>query len=63
MGDAALRVAGGSSGWQVILTQRETGDRMIGWGFMFRSRVSAVVSLVRVFRCGKIPNPYLVLKT
>lgn len=36
---------------------------MIGWGFMFRSRVSAVVSLVRVFRCGKIPNPYLVLKT
>jgi hypothetical protein len=36
---------------------------MIGWGFMFRSRVSAVVSLVRVFRCGKIPNPHLVLKT
>ena len=32
--------------------QRETGDRMIGWGHLFRSRVSAVGSLGQVFRFG-----------
>ncbi len=40
---------------------------MIGWGCIFRSRVSAVRHLVRVFRfgcrCGEIPDPYLLLKT
>ena len=30
-------------------TQRETGDRMIGWGFILRSRVSAIGYRVRVF--------------
>ena len=61
---------GGGPGWQVAgrcLTQRETGDRMIGWGFIFRSSVSVVGSPVRVFRfgcrCRKIPDPNLVLKT
>jgi hypothetical protein len=40
---------------------------MIGWGYIFRSLVSAVRYLVRVFwfgcRCRKIPNPNQVLKT
>ena len=31
---------------------RETGDRRIGWGHIFRSRVSAIGYLVRVFRFG-----------
>ena len=52
-----FQVAGGSPGWQVAglaAAQRETGDRMIGWGRnTFRSQVSAIRSLVRVprFRC------------
>ena len=37
--------------------QRETGDRMIGWGTSLRSRVSAIWCQVRVLRfrfgCGK----------
>ena len=50
-----FRVAGGSPGWRVAglaAAQRETGDRMINWGRnTFRSQVSAIRSLVRVFRC------------
>jgi hypothetical protein len=36
----SFQVAGGSPGWQVtgrVFTQRETGDRMIGWGYVARS--------------------------
>ena len=47
--------------------QRETGDRRIGRGCIFRSRVSAVRYLLRVFRfgcrCRNVPCPYLVLMT
>ena len=47
--------------------QRETGDRMISGGAFFRSRVSAVRYLLRVFRfgcrCRNVPCPYLVLMT
>ena len=35
-------------GW--MRQQRETGDRIIGGGYLFRSRVSAVRCLVRVSR-------------
>jgi hypothetical protein len=49
------------------LVQRETGDRRIGLGVFFRSRVSVVRYLARVFRfwyrCRKIPDPNLVLNT
>ena len=44
----SLRVAGG--GWEDSRTQGETGDRMIGRGTIFRSRVAAIRYQVRVLR-------------
>jgi hypothetical protein len=65
-----FQVAGGSLGWQVavrcLINGNRRSDDWLGIHF-FRSRVSAVRYLVRVFRfgcrCRKIPDPNLVLKT